>query len=107
MARRKKERKSDEELMMEQIRDLTPKAVESLKAMLDDDKVAPQTKVRVIEIVLDRTFGKAEAQVKVTNVQESVAAAQAELEEIFAGLPGIAPGKGGNGKGGNMGGAAP
>ena len=52
--------------------------------MLNNDRVAALAKVRIIEIILERTFGKVESSVKVTNTQESVEAAQAELEAIFA-----------------------
>jgi hypothetical protein len=36
-----------------------------------------------MEMVLDRTFGKPEAAIKLTSAQQNVEAAQARLEAIF------------------------
>ena len=74
----------DEEVMLSQLKALTPLALEKMEKMLKNDHVAALAKVRIIEIILERTFGKVESAVKVTNTQESVEAAQAELEAIFA-----------------------
>ena len=74
----------EEEVMLSQLKALTPLALEKMEKMLKNDHVAALAKVRIIEIILERTFGKVESSVKVTNTQESVEAAQAELEAIFA-----------------------
>ena len=74
----------EDELLLEKLKGLTPLALEKMEAMLRNDRVAALAKVRIIEIILERTFGKVESSVKVTNTQESVEAAQAELEAIFA-----------------------
>ena len=74
----------EEEVMLSQLKALTPLALEKMEMMLKNDHVAALAKVRIIEIILERTFGKVESAVKVTNTQESVEAAQAELEAIFA-----------------------
>ena len=74
----------EEEAMLSQLKALTPLALEKMEKMLKNDHVAALAKVRIIEIILERTFGKVESAVKVTNTQESVEAAQAELEAIFA-----------------------
>lgn len=74
----------EEEVMLSQLKALTPLALEKMEKMLKNDHVAALAKVRIIEIILERTFGKVESAVKVTNTQESVEAAQAELEAIFA-----------------------
>ena len=74
----------EEEVMLSQLKALTPLALDKMKKMLENDRVAALAKVRIIEIILERTFGKVESAVKVTNTQESVEAAQAELEAIFA-----------------------
>ena len=76
----------EEELLLEQLKELTPLALQKMKKMLENDHVAALAKVRIIEIILERTFGKVESAVKVTNTQESVEAAQAELEAIFASM---------------------
>ena len=74
----------EEEVMLSQLKALTPLALEKMEKMLKNERVAALAKVRIIEIILERTFGKVESAVKVTNTQESVEAAQAELEAIFA-----------------------
>ena len=74
----------EDEFLLEKLKGLTPLALEKMEAMLNNDRVAALAKVRIIEIILERTFGKVESSVKVTNTQESVEAAQAELEAIFA-----------------------
>lgn len=74
----------EKEVMLSQLKALTPLALEKMEKMLKNDHVAALAKVRIIEIILERTFGKVESAVKVTNTQESVEAAQAELEAIFA-----------------------
>ncbi len=70
--------------MLSQLKALTPLALEKMEKMLKNDHIAAVAKVRLIEIILERTFGKVESSVKVTNNQESVEAAQAELDAIFA-----------------------
>ena len=74
----------EEETMLEQLKSLTPLALEKMEAILNNERTAALARVRIIEIILERTFGKVESAVKVTNTQESVEAAQAELEAIFA-----------------------
>lgn len=74
----------EEEALLEQLKHLTPMALEQMEKMLKSERVAALAKVRIIEIILERTFGKVESAVKVTSTQESVEAAQAELEAIFA-----------------------
>ena len=74
----------EEEALLEQLKHLTPMALEQMEKMLKSERVAALAKVRIIEIILERTFGKVESAVKVTSAQESVEAAQAELEAIFA-----------------------
>ena len=74
----------EEEALLSQLKALTPLALTKMEQMLKSDRLAALAKVRLIEIILERTFGKVESAVKVTNTQESVEAAQAELEAIFA-----------------------
>jgi len=82
-AGRPKKTKEEEEMLTE-LKALTPLALQKMKAMLNNERTAALARVRIIEIILERTFGKVESSVKVTNTQESVEAAQAELEAIFA-----------------------
>ena len=74
----------EEEALLEQLKKLTPLALQKMEQMLSNDRVAALAKVRIIEIILERTFGKVENPVKVTNAQESIEQAQAELDAIFA-----------------------
>ena len=74
----------EEEVLLDRLKNLTPMALEQMEKMLKSERVAALAKVRIIEIILERTFGKVESAVKVTSTQESVEAAQAELEAIFA-----------------------
>ena len=59
----------EEEALLEQLKKLTPLALQKMEQMLSNDRVAALAKVRIIEIILERTFGKVENPVKVTNVQ--------------------------------------
>ena len=84
-----KKKATQEELdAMQAIRDLAPQVAPKMKELLDAARIPAVAKVRILEIILERTFGKVESAVKVTNTQESVEAAQAELEAIFASCEG-------------------
>ena len=65
-------RTQEEKDALQAIRDLAPDAVEKLKALLNSTRASPAVKVRIIELILDRTYGKAESAVKVTSVAETV-----------------------------------
>ena len=88
-------KKSQEEAeALEMIRVATPEAVAILLKLLKAEKgVSALTKVKIIEMMLDRTFGKPDTAVKVTTEQQSVEEAQAELEAIF-GAVAVEPGDG-------------
>ena len=74
----------EEEVLLDRLKNLTPTALDQMEKMLKSERIAALAKVRIIEIILERTFGKVESSVKVTNTQESVEAAAAELEALFA-----------------------
>lgn len=78
-------KKSEEEAQaLEMIRVATPEAVGILLKLLKAESgVSALTKVKIIEMMLDRTFGKPDTAVKVTTEQQTVEEAQAELEAIF------------------------
>ena len=69
---------------LEEIRKLAPTAAEKIAAMLEDSKVPAAVKVRLIEIILERTYGKLETAVKLTTVSQSVEAAQARISAIVS-----------------------
>ena len=66
-------RTKEEKDALEAIRSLAPMAAEKVKALLSDNKTPAAVKVRLIEIIFDRTYGKPETSVKVSSVQETVA----------------------------------
>ena len=76
----------EEEALLQELKKLTPLAIAKMKKMLENDHVAALAKVRIIEIILERTFGKVENPVKVTSAEESVEEVQAELEALFDSL---------------------
>ena len=67
---------------LEGIRQLAPKVAEKMSAMLDDDTVPAAAKIRIMETILDRTYGKPEAAVRLNAEIESGAASRARLEAI-------------------------
>ena len=68
---------------LDEIRSLTPEVVRQMGDMLSKDKVPPMVKVRIMEIILERTYGKPETSIKLSNAQQNVEAAQDRLEAIF------------------------
>ena len=48
---------------LQAIRELTNKAADVLEKMLTDEKIPPAQRLKAAEMILDRTYGKAEAKV--------------------------------------------
>ena len=70
---------------LEMIRVATPEAVGILLKLLKAEKgVSALTKVKIIEMMLDRAMGKPEAAIHVTTTQQSVEAAQARIAAIVS-----------------------
>ena len=67
---------------LSEIRRLTPEVVHMMGDMLSGSKIPPIVKVRIMEIILERTFGKPEAAIRLSTAQQNVEAAQARLEAI-------------------------
>ena len=67
---------------LDEIRSLTPEVVRQMGDMLSKDKVPPMVKVRIMEIILERTYGKPETSIKLTNARQNVEAAQERLAAI-------------------------
>ena len=67
---------------LEEIRQLAPKVAEKMSAMLDDETVPAAAKIRIMETILDRTYGKPEACVRLNADLESDRAARARLDAI-------------------------
>ena len=68
---------------LNEIRSLAAEAVRQMEDMLGNPKTSPMVKIRIMEMILDRTFGRPEAAVKLSTTQQNVEAAQARLEAIF------------------------
>ena len=68
---------------LSEIRSLTPEVVHLMDEMLHSNKVSAIVKIRIMEMVLERTFGKPEAAIRLSTAQQNVEAAQARLEAIF------------------------
>ena len=68
---------------LSEIRSLTPEVVHMMDEMLHSNKIPAMVKVRLMEIILERTFGKPEAAIRLSTAQQNVEAAQARLEAIF------------------------
>ena len=62
---------------------LGPKAVRKIEEMLDMPKLSSIAKVRIIEIILERAYGKVESNVKVTETRISMEEAQSKVEEAL------------------------
>jgi hypothetical protein len=60
--------------------------VKKLDEMLDAERLSSIAKVRIIEIILERAYGKVETAVKVTENKVTVEEAQAKIDDIFAEL---------------------
>ncbi len=78
-------RKSEEEKdALEEIRKLAPGVAAKMQEMLDAPRVPAIAKVRILEIILERTYGKPETAVRLNADLQSNEAARARLEAIAA-----------------------
>ena len=58
-------RTQEERDALEDIRKLAPKAALVLEEMLENDSTPPPTRIKAVEMILDRTYGKPDMAVKV------------------------------------------
>ena len=65
---------------------LGPKAIKKLGEMLDADRLSSIAKVRIIEIILERAYGKVESSIKVTENKVTIEEAQARIDDMFDSL---------------------
>lgn len=78
-------KKTEEEKdALEEIRKLAPGVADRMEKLLDNPKVPAIAKVRILEIILERTYGKPETALKLTTAQQSVEAAQARIAAIVS-----------------------
>ncbi len=71
---------------LDEIRRMAPDVVNKMGEMLGSPKVPAAVKIRIMEMVLDRTFGRPEAAIKLTNAQQNVEAAQERIAAIVEGI---------------------
>ena len=62
----------EEKDALEMIKSLAPEAAEIMKTLLHSKKVSPALKVRICEIIFDRTYGRVESSVRFTSVKQSI-----------------------------------
>ena len=77
----------EEKDALEEIRKLAPGVAARMTEMLDSQDVPANVKVRIMEIILERTYGKPENTLKLMNARQSVEAAQARIAAIVSGIP--------------------
>ena len=76
---------SDEERdALNEIRKLAPGVADKMAEMLAAPRVPAIAKVRIMEIILERTYGKPETSVRLNGEAQSAEAARARLEAIAA-----------------------
>ena len=71
---------------LDEIRGLAPDVAGMMGDMLRSPKVPPIVKVRIMEMILERTYGKPEASVRLTSAQQNVEAAQARIAAIVSAI---------------------
>ncbi len=74
----------EEKDALEEIRKLAPGVAERMVALLDNQRVPAIAKVRILEIILERTYGKPETAIRLNNEAQTNEAARARLEAIAA-----------------------
>lgn len=74
----------EEKDALAEIRKLAPGVAERMTQMLDNPRVPAIAKVRILEIILERTYGKPETAIRLNGEAQSAEAARARLEAIAA-----------------------
>ncbi len=80
----RKKQTEEEKDALEEIRKLAPGVAERMVKLLDNSKVPAIAKVRILEIILERTYGKPETAVRLNADIQNNEAARARLEAIAA-----------------------
>ena len=74
----------EEKDALAEIRKLAPGVADRMVALLDSPRVPAIAKVRILEIILERTYGKPETAIKLNSDAQTAEAARARLEAIAA-----------------------
>ena len=78
-------RQTDEERdALQSIRKLAPGVADKMTELLNNPRVPAIAKVRILEIILERTYGKPETAIKLNSDAQTAEAARARLEAIAA-----------------------
>ena len=80
----RKKQTEEEKDALEEIRKLAPGVADHMTKMLNNPKVPAIAKVRILEIILERTYGKPETAIKLNADIQNNEAARARLEAIAA-----------------------
>lgn len=80
----RKKQTEEEKDALEEIRKLAPGVAEHMTRMLNNPKVPAIAKVRILEIILERTYGKPETAIRLNADIQNNEAARARLEAIAA-----------------------
>ena len=72
----------EEKEALEQIRALAPKAVEQLAAILNSNTASLYAKLQAIDIVLNRTYGRPDAALKLETSQQSMEASSERIAAV-------------------------
>ena len=75
---------AEEKKIRDMFRKLGPNAIKKLEEMLSAERLSSIAKVRIIEIILERAYGKVDTNVKVTETKVSMEEAEKKIEEAFA-----------------------
>ena len=62
---------------------ITPDALRALAAIISDEEINPGARVQAIAVILDRSLGKPEENIRIQSAESSIEEAQERLEEIF------------------------
>ena len=80
----RKKKTEEERDALEEIRKLAPGVADKMAEMLAAPRVPAIAKVRIMEIILERTYGKPETAIRLNGEAQSAEAARARLEAIAA-----------------------
>ena len=80
----KKKQTQEEKDALEEIRKLAPGVAAKMAELLNAPRVPAIAKVRIIEIILERTYGKPETAIRLNADVQNNEAARARLEAIAA-----------------------
>ncbi len=80
----RKKKTEEERDALEEIRKLAPGVADRMAEMLAAPRVPAIAKVRIMEIILERTYGKPETAIRLNNEAQSAEAGRARLEAIAA-----------------------